>query len=111
MQRKYDENNVFFKIINGDLPCNKVSEDDKILSFHDVNPKAPVHVLVVPKNKYVSFNDFIKNASEEEITHFFKIAQQIAENLKLKSYRIMANCGEMAGQVVYHYHLHILGYN
>lgn len=110
MQRKYDDDNIFLKIIKGDIPCNKVYEDDKILSFYDINPKAPVHILVIPKNKYVSFNDFMGNATDDEILYFFKTAKNIANSLNLKSYRILANCGEEAGQVVFHYHLHILGY-
>lgn len=110
MQRKYNDDNIFLKIINGELPCKKVYEDELVLSFYDINPQAPVHVLVIPKNKYVSFNDFIKKAPDNEIIHFFKISQQIADSLNLKSYRIVANCGEDAGQVVFHYHLHIMGY-
>ena len=110
MQRNYNDNNIFLKIIKGELPCNKVYEDEKILSFYDINPKAPIHVLVIPKNKYVSFDDFIEKANSDEIEHFFKTVKKIANDLKLKSYRIVANCGEEAGQVVFHYHMHILGY-
>lgn len=110
MQRKYDNDNVFLKILEGKIPCNKVYEDESILAFYDINPKAPVHVLVIPKNKYVSFNDFVEKATDEEVLHFFKTAQKIAMDLNLKSYRIVANCGEEAGQVVFHYHLHIMGY-
>ena len=110
MQRKYDNDNVFLKILEGKIPCNKVYEDESILAFHDISPKAPVHVLVIPKNKYVSFNDFMEKATDEEILHFFKTVQKIAKDLELKSYRIVANCGEEAGQVVFHYHLHIMGY-
>ena len=110
MQRKYNDDNIFSKILKGKIPCNKVYEDEQILSFYDINPKTPVHILVIPKNKYVSFNDFMEKATNEEILNFFKIAQKIAMDLNLKSYRIVANCGEDAGQVVFHYHLHIMGY-
>lgn len=111
MQKEYDEKNVFWKILNGDIPCEKVYEDDRVLCFRDINPKAPVHVLLVPKKKYVSFDDFVSKASDEEIGYFFRTARKIAADLKIKSYRIVANCGAGAGQVVYHYHLHIMGYN
>ena len=110
MQKEYDDNNTFLKIINREIPCDKVYENDKVLCFHDINPKSPVHVLLVPKEKYVSFDDFVQKASGEDISYFFKIAAKIANNLKLKSYRIVANCGSGAGQVVFHYHLHIMGY-
>jgi diadenosine tetraphosphate (Ap4A) HIT family hydrolase len=110
MQRKYNGDNVFSKIIGGTLPCDKVYEDDRVLCFHDINPKSPVHILLVPKKSYVSFDDFISNSSDDDIAYFFKTARKIANDMKLKSYRIVSNCGEGAGQVVFHYHLHIMGY-
>jgi diadenosine tetraphosphate (Ap4A) HIT family hydrolase len=110
MQRKYDESNVFLKIINKELPCDKVYEDDRVMCFHDINPKFPVHLLLVPKKRFVSFDDFAKNSSNEDVAYFFKIAQQLAEEQHLESYKIVANCGEGADQVVFHYHLHIMGY-
>lgn len=76
MQRKYDNDNVFLKILEGKIPCNKVYEDESILAFHDISPKAPVHVLVIPKNKYVSFNDFMEKATNEEVLLFFRVAQK-----------------------------------
>lgn len=111
MQRKYQDNNIFLKIINNEIPSEKIYEDNRVLCFKDINPKAPTHILLVPKSKYVSFDDFAINATDEEISYFFRIAQKIAHDMKLKSYRIVANCGEGAGQVVFHYHLHIMGYN
>lgn len=110
MQRKYDENNIFNKIIKNEIPADKVYEDEKCLAFYDINPKAPVHILLIPKKNAVSFNDFAKDSTATEIGEFFKTAQKIAESQNLKSYRIVANCGEEAGQVVFHFHLHILGY-
>lgn len=110
MQRKYEKNNIFYKIINKELPSNIYYEDDKVLCFYDINPKTPVHLLLVSKEEYVSFDDFIEKSNDKEIVYFFKTAQKIAKNLKLKSYRILANCGEEAGQIVFHYHLHIMGY-
>ncbi|MDR2777898.1 MAG: histidine triad nucleotide-binding protein [Rickettsiales bacterium] len=111
MQRKYDENNVFWKIIVGDIPCDKVYEDENVLCFHDLNPKSPVHVLLVPKRKFVCFDDFVEGSSDEEIAYFFRIARKIAKDLGCESYRIVANCGRGAEQVIFHYHLHIMGYN
>ncbi len=112
MQKKYDENNVFQKIIRKELPSTIVYEDDKILAFNDISPKAPVHILVIPKKNYISFDDFAEKATNEEISYFFKKIQQIAANqgLSEKSYRIVGNCGEEAGQIVNHFHIHILGY-
>ncbi len=110
MQRKYEENNIFKKIINGELPTKIHYKDEKVICFHDINPKAPIHLLLIPKGEFVSFNDFVKNSSNEDVAYFFKTAQKIAEDLDVKSYRIVANCGEEAGQVVFHFHLHIMGY-
>lgn len=106
----YDKNNVFAKIIRGEIPSNKVYEDDKVLAFYDLEPQADVHVLLIPKKDCVSFDDFVRNSSDEEISYFFKKAKDIAESLGVKNYKIVANTGEKAGQVVFHYHLHILGY-
>ena len=110
MQKKYDKNNVFYKIIKGDIPCNKVFENKDVLAFYDINPKAPVHVLVIPKGEYVDFDDFVENSDMGEVENFFKTVKKIANKLQLKSYRIVSNCGEEAGQVVFHFHVHIMGY-
>ncbi|MDR1498921.1 MAG: histidine triad nucleotide-binding protein [Rickettsiales bacterium] len=110
MQAKYDKNNVFFKIINKQLPSDICYEDDKVLCFHDIDPKAPTHLLLVPKREFVSFNDFMEHSNSEDVAYFFKTAQKIAKQFGLESYRIVSNCGEGAGQVVFHFHLHIMGY-
>ncbi|MDR2760825.1 MAG: HIT domain-containing protein [Rickettsiales bacterium] len=110
MQRKYDKNNIFRKIIDGLLPAEKVYEDEDFLAFNDVNPKAPTHILLLPKRNFISFDDFAKESGGERIARFFKIAQWIAEEKKLSSYRIAANCGEGMGQEVFHFHLHIMGH-
>lgn len=110
MQRNYDENNIFNKILKGKIPSTKVYEDNDVYAFNDIDPKAPVHILVIPKKPFVSFNDFTQKSTELEVGKFFKKAQQIAESQNLKAYRIMANCGEEAGQAVFHFHLHIMGY-
>ncbi|MBN8828351.1 MAG: histidine triad nucleotide-binding protein [Sphingobacteriia bacterium] len=107
----YDKNNIFAKIIRGELPSKKVYEDDKVLAFHDIYPKAPIHIIVIPKGEYISFDDFAVKASDEEIAHFFRIAQKIAaeHGLQPSGYRIGANHGKDANQIVFHFHLHILG--
>lgn len=106
----YDENNVFAKIIRGEIPSDKVYEDDKVLAFHDLDPKADVHILLIPKKKCVSFDEFVKISSDEEIAYFFKKAKDIVEMQNVTHYRIVSNIGEKAGQVVFHYHLHVMGY-
>lgn len=110
MSSVYDDGNVFAKILRGDLPCNKVYEDELVLAFHDINPEAPVHVLVIPKGKFVSFDDFV--SSDYDVAEFFRIVGKIARKLGLDSggYRLVTNHGKSAGQVVYHFHVHILGY-
>ncbi|MDB1135097.1 histidine triad nucleotide-binding protein [Candidatus Anaplasma sp. TIGMIC] len=107
---QYDRNNIFAKILRGELPCNKVYEDDCVLAFHDIRPEAPVHVLVIPKGEYVSFDDFVR--SDYDISAFFKTVGHIAHKLGLRmgGYRLVTNHGAAAGQVVYHFHVHILGY-
>ncbi len=105
----YDDNNIFAKIIHGEIPCNKIYEDDKILAFNDINPAAPIHVLVIPKGKYVSFADFAAQAPAEEVANFFAKAAEIAKSLDTSNgYRIISNHGSDASQTVAHFHLHIL---
>ncbi len=105
----YDENNIFAKILRGEIPCDKVYEDAHALAFNDINPQAPTHVLVIPKGAYVSFDDFSQDASVEEIAGFFRAAGQIARDLGAvdPGYRILANNGPDAHQEVPHFHLHI----
>ena len=110
MNRIYDKDNIFAKILRKEIPCNKVYEDNNVLAYHDISPQAPIHILVIPKKECICFNDFVKNSSNEEVAIFFKTAQEIAESLNVKAYKIVANCGEEAEQMIFHYHLHILGY-
>jgi histidine triad (HIT) family protein len=107
----YDKNNVFAKILRGELPCRKVYEDNHVLAFEDIAPAAPVHVLVVSKSEYVSFNDFAAKAPAQEVQAFFSAVQKIAAQLKLESngYRVVSNIGPDASQSVHHFHMHILG--
>ena len=107
----YDDENIFAKILRGEIPCNKVFDDDHALAFHDINPQAPVHVLVIPKGAHVSNEDFTANASDAEIAGFMRAVGHVARALGLSEpgYRILANHGADSGQEVPHYHVHIFG--
>jgi histidine triad (HIT) family protein len=107
----YDENNIFAKILRGEIPCNKVYEDDVVLAFHDIQPQTKVHVLVIPKGTYVSFADFSQKAPEAEIAGFFRAAGKIAKDLGIEDdgYRVLANTGLNGHQEVPHFHLHLFG--
>lgn len=108
---KYDPDNIFAKILRGEIPCKKVFEDDMVLAFHDIAPKAPVHVLVIPKGPYISFADFSQRASDKEIVAFNRAVGDIARKFDLDApgYRLIGNIGENAGQEVPHFHVHLLG--
>lgn len=107
----YDDNNVFAKILRGEIPAKKVYEDDYALAFHDIGAKAPVHVLVIPKGKYISIADFGENATEEEIVGFYRAVSKVAKDLGLTGdgFRSIANTGLNGGQEVPHFHIHLLG--
>ena len=108
---EYDSGNVFAKILRGEIPAKKLYEDEWALAFPDLHPKAPVHVLVIPKGPYVSFVDFSAKASPEEITGFFRAVGKVASDLGLDAsgYRILSNAGANAGQEVPHLHIHLFG--
>ena len=111
MNMQYDKNNIFAKIITGEIPCKKVYEDEDILAFHDIAPEAQIHVLVIPKEmKYKSYNDFVINANPSLLCKFFTTVQKIAQELNLEKdgYRLTTNHGENAMQSVHHFHMHIL---
>ena len=105
----YDPDNIFAKILRGEIPCKKVYEDDHVLAFDDINPQAPVHVLVIPKGEYESLDDFSQDASDGEIAAFFRAVGRIARDLGAaeKGYRILANTGADGGQEVPHFHVHV----
>jgi len=107
----YDPDNIFAKILRGEIPNNTVYEDEHLLAFHDIAPQAPVHVLVIPKGAYVSWDDFTANASAEEITGFVRAVGHVARELGLvePGYRMMANVGHDGGQEVPHLHVHLFG--
>jgi len=105
----YDESNVFAKILRGEIPNDTVHEDDHVLAFRDINPQAPTHVLIIPKGKYVSSDDFFNEASDEEIAAFCRAAGKIAREMGVQEsgYRLLANCGRDAHQEVPHFHMHL----
>ena len=107
----YDENNIFARILRGELPSKTIYEDDYVLAFHDINPLAPAHILVIPKGPYVSWDDFSEKASDSEIAGFVRSVGKIAreEGLLDQGYRILANVGLNSGQEVPHLHAHIFG--
>lgn len=107
----YDPNNIFARILRGEIPCQKVHEDEHVLAFHDIYPQAPTHVLVIPKGAYVSLDDFSRNASAEEIAALVRATGKIARDLGLDAngYRILSNCGRDSHQEVPHLHIHLFG--
>ncbi len=107
----YDDNNLFAKILRDEIPCYKIYEDAYALAFQDINPQAPVHVLVIPKGSYTSLADFGENANAGEITGFYRAVSKVARELNLtnEGFRAIANAGDNGGQEVGHFHLHLLG--
>lgn len=107
----YDSNNIFARILRGEIPCKKVYEDEHALAFHDINPQAKIHVLVIPKGAYVSMVDFSAKASDREIAGFIRAVGKTAEMLGLveSGYRLLANHGPNSHQEVPHLHVHIFG--
>lgn len=107
----YDPNNVFAKILRHEIPCKPVYEDDFALAFHDIAPKAPVHVLVIPKGPYVSFDDFSRDAPEALVVGYIRAIGLVARSLGLDGdgYRLLANTGLNGGQEVPHLHVHLFG--
>ena len=110
----YDDNNIFAKILREEIPCNKIYEDDFVLSFHDINPQKKIHALVIPKGKYVDFDDFSLNASSEEMVGLLKGINIVAKKLGIsaeasKGYRALTNISEHGGQEVPHLHFHLFG--
>ena len=107
----YDPDNIFAKILRGEIPCQKVYEDEWALAFHDIAPQARVHILVIPKGAYVSWDDFSAKASAEEITGFVRAVGHVArgQGLVEPGYRLLANLGAHGGQEVPHLHVHLFG--
>jgi diadenosine tetraphosphate (Ap4A) HIT family hydrolase len=109
--RPYDESNIFARILRGEIPSKPVYEDEFALAFHDINPQAPVHILVIPKAAYVSWDDFSERAPTEEIAGFVRAVGHVArsEGLVAPGYRLLANVGMHSGQEVPHLHVHLFG--
>jgi histidine triad (HIT) family protein len=111
MAATYDSNNIFAKILRGEIPCKTVHETTHSLAFHDINPLSPVHVLVIPKGAYVDFDDFSAKASNDEIADYVKAIGDTARKVGVDAsgYRLLSNCGADANQEVPHLHVHIFG--
>ncbi len=107
----YDDANIFARILRGEIPCQKVAESEHALAFRDINPQAPVHVLVVPKGRFVSAADFHATADDAAIAGFWRLVSQVAkaEGLEERGYRLLTNMGEEGGQEVPHFHVHVFG--
>jgi histidine triad (HIT) family protein len=110
----YDDNNIFAKILRKEIPCNKIYEDEFVLSFYDINPQKKIHALVIPKGQYVDLDDFSRNASPEEMVGLLKGINIVARKLNIsvdtgKGYRALANISEDGGQEVPHLHFHLFG--
>ena len=107
----YDPSNIFAKVLRGEVPCKKVYEDEHVLAFNDIAPQAPVHVLVIPKGPYATYDDFIGSATDEEIVAFHRGVGKVISQVEViaTGYRLIANCGVNAHQEVPHYHVHVLG--
>ena len=111
----YDKNNIFAKILRGEIPCKKIYEDEHVLAFHDINPQKKVHALVIPKGEYINLDDFSSKASEKEISGLIKGIGEVAKKIGVSDvvkgggYRALVNVGENGGQEVPHFHFHIFG--
>ena len=107
----YDDDNIFAKILRGEIPNRTVYEDDHALAFHDINPQAPVHILVIPKGRYVSWDDFTATAPDAEVTGFIRAVGHVAREAGLPApgYRLLSNIGGHGHQEVPHLHVHIFG--
>lgn len=111
LRKSYDTNNIFAKILRGEIPCDKVYEDDHVLAFNDIHPKAPIHILIIPKGPYCSLDDFYEKASDVEIAALMRAVGLIARQhgIDATGYRFLANHGDHSGQEVPHFHIHLFG--
>ena len=110
----YDKNNIFAKILRGEIPCKKIYEDEYVFSFYDINPQKKIHALVIPKGKFRDLDDFCKNASSNEMVGMFKGIEIVSKKLGLSmeignGYRALTNIGNDGGQEVPHLHFHLFG--
>lgn len=111
MSTAYDPNNIFARILRGEIPCKKVYENDAVLAFHDISPAAPVHVLVIPRGAYTDFHDFTTRATPQEIAQFWQAVDHVTQEQGLlpAGFRLVTNTGPQSGQEVPHFHVHVLG--
>ena len=107
----YDPDNIFAKLLRGEISSNRIYEDEWAVAFHDIAPKAPVHALVIPRGPYVALADFTARASDAEIAGFYRAVGRVAKQLGLESpgYRVLTNMGVHGGQEVPHFHVHVFG--
>jgi histidine triad (HIT) family protein len=111
----YDNNNIFAKILRGEVPCDKVFENEHALAFNDISPQAKVHVLVIPKGTYTDVDDFSKNASKDEIASLMQAVAEVCKITKVSldeggsGFRLIANTGPDGSQEVPHFHYHVMG--
>ena len=106
----YDNENIFAKILRNEIPCEKIYEDDFVLSFKDINPQAKLHILIIPKKSFIDIADFLENGDEKYQSDFWKSVNQIIKDLNLtdKGFQLKAHKGKDGGQEVFHFHLHLL---
>lgn len=105
----YDSGNIFAKILRGEIPCDKVYEDEHVLAFRDINPQAPVHILIIPKGEYENLDDLARRGSDEEIVAWVRAAARVAREVGVleSGYRVLSNLGADGHQEVPHLHLHL----
>ena len=111
MNKNYDKHNIFAKILRSEIPCHKILENDHALAFSDINPQSPIHILIIPKNKYIDFYDFTQNGSAQEIKHFWELVNDVInkKNISVSGFRLITNSGKDGNQDVPHFHVHLLG--
>ncbi|MBU3655529.1 MAG: HIT domain-containing protein [Alphaproteobacteria bacterium] len=111
LPQPYDPNNIFARIVRGEIPVKLVAQNNHALAFHDINPLAPVHVLVIPRGPYTDLLSFTQSASAVEVVEFWQLVREVAQQLELDhhGFRLISNCGSNGGQEVPHFHVHLLG--
>ena len=111
MKNSYENENMFAKILRSEIDCEKILENKHALAFLDINPQAPIHILIIPKNKYIDFNDFTQKGSDQEIKHFWELVNDVInkKNISESGFRLITNSGKDGNQDVPHFHVHLLG--
>jgi diadenosine tetraphosphate (Ap4A) HIT family hydrolase len=111
LPQPYDSDNIFARILRGEIPAKLVAQNGHALAFHDINPLAPVHVLVIPRGPYCDLLSFTQSASAVEVVEFWQLVREVAQQLGLdhQGFRLISNCGSNGGQEVPHFHVHLLG--